>query len=362
MPHAENTPAPLDTLTIVRPDDWHVHLRDGDMLRTVLPYTAQEFARAIVMPNLRPPVTTSVRAAAYRDEIRAALPLGMAFDPLMTLYLTDATDADDLARGHAEGIVTAAKLYPAHATTNSEHGVTDIRGIYPVLERMQRIGMPLLVHGEVTDAATDIFDREAVFIERVLIPLRQAMPALKIVFEHITTAEAAAYVASEGGQGTLAATITPHHLHINRNAMFKGGLRPHYYCLPVAKREKHRLALVAAATSGAAMFFLGTDTAPHTRAAKESACGCAGIFCAPNALGLYADIFDQAGKLMNLEAFASINGANFYGLPVNRAHVTLHKVNRSACDIKPVLTASGQELEIFTSDSTVQWLSNVCTA
>ena len=351
----------LQTLTIIRPDDWHVHLRDSDMLKTVLPYTAREFGRAIVMPNLRPPVTTSAQAKIYRDNILAALPQGLSFTPLMTLYLTDSTDADDMARGFAAGIVTAAKLYPANATTNSEHGVTDIRKIYPVLERMQTIGMPLLVHGEVTDGDIDVFDREAIFIERIMVPLRQAMPYLKIVFEHITTAEAAAYVTSEGAGGYIAATITPHHLHINRNAMFKGGIRPHYYCLPVAKREKHRLALVEAATSGAKMFFLGTDTAPHTRTAKESACGCAGIFCAPNAVGLYAQVFDDAGKLANLEAFASKNGPNFYGLPINKGTLTLHKKEVAPAEIKPILTGDRQELEPFVPLMPLRWFTDVST-
>lgn len=336
----------LQTLTIPRPDDWHVHLRDGEMLRAVLPFTAQHFGRAIVMPNLRPPVTTTAAARAYRQEILAVLPKGSDFTPLMTLYLTDSTDADDLARGHAEGIVTAAKLYPAHATTNSEHGVTDIKHIHPVLERMQRIGMPLLVHGEVTDSDIDIFDREAVFIDRILHPLRRDLPDLKIVFEHITTAEAAVYVTVEGKSGRLAATITPHHLMINRNAIFAGGIRPHYYCLPIAKREKHRQALVKAATSGEAMFFLGTDTAPHTQAAKESACGCAGIFCAPKALEYYAQVFDEAGALPQLEAFASRNGPAFYGLPVNSGNLTLTKKVNMLEDIKPILTPVGH-IECF---------------
>ncbi|MDE1900793.1 MAG: dihydroorotase, partial [Alphaproteobacteria bacterium] len=318
------------------------------------PYTARSFARAIVMPNLRPPVVTSLRAAQYRDAILAALPAGANFTPLMTLYLTDATDADDLAQGHAQGIVTAAKLYPAHATTNSEHGVTDIAKIRPVLDRMQRIGMPLLVHGEVTNHDVDIFDRETVFIDRVLEPLRRDFPALKIVFEHITTEQAASYVAANGGAGTLAATITPHHLLINRNAMFAGGIRPHFYCLPVAKREKHRLALVSAATGGGKMFFLGTDTAPHADTAKESACGCAGIFCAPHALELYAQCFDEAGALGNLEAFASRNGPAFYGLPVNEGVVTLVR-DATPQEIKPILTPDGQRLTPFVPPSPLRW-------
>ena len=341
------------TLTIPRPDDWHVHFRDGDMLKAVLPHTAKVFGRAIVMPNLKPPVTTSARAASYRDEIMKVLPKGLDFKPLMTLYLTDATDADDLAKGHAAGIVTAAKLYPANATTNSEHGVTDIKKIYPVLDRMQKIGMPLLVHGEVTDHAVDIFDREAVFIDKILRPLRKDMPELKIVFEHITTAEAADYVTAEGKSGHVGATITPHHLLINRNAIFAGGIRPHYYCLPVAKREKHRVALVKAATSGGSMFFLGTDTAPHAKGAKEAACGCAGIFCAPSALELYAQVFDEAGALPQLENFASRNGPAFYGLPVNSGTVTLHRESRQSAEIKPILTENGQEIVPF--DHPTSW-------
>jgi dihydroorotase len=346
--------AMTDTLTILRPDDWHVHLRDGAMLRAVLPYTADLFARAIIMPNLKPPVVTTARAKAYRDEIIAALPKGASFTPLMTLYLTDTISADDLEEGHREGIVTAAKLYPAHATTNSEHGVSDIKKIYPVLERMQRIGMPVLLHGEVTDKDIDIFDREAVYIDRVLKGLRRDFPKLKIVLEHITTEEGASYVAEHGKDGTLAATITPHHLLINRNAMFQGGIRPHYYCLPVAKREKHRLALLKAATSGASMFFLGTDTAPHSTGAKESACGCAGIFCAPHALALYAQAFEEVGALANLEAFASRNGPLFYGLPVNKTSVTLKKI-AIPHEIKSILTEDGQKITPFVPLSPLLW-------
>jgi dihydroorotase len=342
-------------LTIPRPDDWHVHLRDGDMLRTVLPHTARVFGRAIVMPNLKMPVTTTEKAHAYRDEIIAATPQGVKFTPLMTVYLTDATHADDIAKGFAKGVLTAAKLYPANATTNSSHGVTNIRALYPVLEKMQEIGMPLLLHGEVTDPDIDIFDREAVFIERVLKHIRKDFPALKVVFEHITTKDAADYVAAEGATGTLAATITPHHLVINRNAMFQGGIRPHFYCLPVAKREKHREALVKAATSGAKMFFLGTDTAPHTKKAKESACGCAGIFCAPNALAVYAQVFDDAGCLAHFEAFASRNGAAFYGLPAHKETLTLEKSLSAEVEIKPILTGNGEAIEVFASPSPVHW-------
>ena len=310
-----------ERLTIRRPDDWHVHLRDGAMLQAVAQYTARQFARAIVMPNLSPPVTTVAAAAAYRERIVAALPSGTDFTPLMTCYLTDAADAAEIARGHAEGVFTACKLYPAHATTNSAHGVTDLSRLYPVLEAMQRIGIPLLVHGEVTDRAVDIFDREAVFIDRVLIPLIADFPALKIVLEHITTAEAAAFVTGSGPN--IAATITPQHLHINRNAMFDGGLRPHAYCLPVAKREAHRLAVRQAATSGSPKFFLGTDSAPHEVAAKESSCGCAGIFNAPFALESYAAAFEEDGVLDRLEGFASEHGPRFYGLPLNTGTVTL---------------------------------------
>lgn len=308
-------------LTLRRPDDWHVHLRDGAMLKAVAGYTALQFARAIVMPNLVPPITTSAAAAAYRERIMAALPGGVKFTPLMTCYLTDNIDVAEIEQGFAAGIFTAAKLYPANATTNSSHGVTDIRNIYPALAVMQRIGMPLLVHGEVTDPDVDIFDREAVFIDRVMTPLLKDFPELKVVFEHITTAEAAAFVAESGPN--IAATITPHHLTFNRNAIFKGGIRPHFYCLPVAKREKHRLALRRAAISGSEKFFLGTDSAPHAVKDKESACGCAGLFNAPFALESYATVFEEEGALHRLEAFASENGPKFYGLPLNERTVTL---------------------------------------
>jgi len=345
----------MPTLTIPRPDDWHTHVRDGDILRAVLPHTARTFARAIIMPNLKPPITTTAKAKSYRDDIMALVPVGVTFTPLMTIYLTDTTNPDDLERGHEEGIVTAAKLYPAHATTNAEHGVTDVKKIRTVLERMQRIGMPLLVHGEAAEPDVDVFDREAVFIDKTLRGMRKDFPALKIVFEHITTQEAADYVAAEGKKTPLAATITPHHLLINRNAMFQGGIRPHYYCLPVAKREKHRQALVKAATSGASMFFLGTDTAPHTRTAKESACGCAGIFSAPNALALYAQVFDEAGCLANLEAFASRNGPAFYGLPVNKETLVLEKGLQPNPEIKPILTGNEQQIEVFAPASPIFW-------
>jgi dihydroorotase len=310
-------------LTLRRPDDWHVHLRDGAMLEAVLPYTARAFARAIVMPNLVPPVTTAAAAEAYRRRILKALPKGLDFTPLMTAYLTDASDEDEIERGYRTGVFSAVKLYPAHATTNSAHGVSDIAKTWPVLERMAALGMPLLVHGEVTDPVVDVFDREAVFIERVLAPLMRRLPELKIVLEHITTKEAVDFVTSAGAN--LAATITAHHLIINRNALFAGGLRPHMYCLPVAKREAHRLALRRAAVSGSAKFFLGTDTAPHTVRDKERDCGCAGIFSAPAALELYVQIFAEERALDRLEAFASLNGPRFYGLPVNAKTITLER-------------------------------------
>lgn len=318
-----------DRLILRQPDDWHVHLRDGAMLAAVAPFTARQFARAIVMPNLKPPVTTAAAAAAYRDRIMAAT--GPGFTPLMTCYLTDGIDPDELIRGHAEGVLTAAKLYPAHATTNSAAGVTDVRNIRGALEVMQRIGTPLLIHGEVTDHDVDIFDREAVFIDRVLSGLVRDFPALKIVFEHITTADAAAFV--ESAPATVAATITPHHLHINRNAMFAGGIRPHAYCLPVAKRETHRRALVRAATSGNPKFFLGTDSAPHPVGDKESACGCAGIFNAPHALESYATVFEAESALDRLEGFASEHGPRFYGLELNTGRVVLERTNEPVPDV-----------------------------
>lgn len=312
-----------DSLTIRRPDDWHLHFRDDAVMKGVVPFTARQFARAIVMPNLSPPVTSVEGCAAYRDRIQAAVPAGVDFTPLMTAYLTDGVDGDELARGFAEGVFTAAKLYPAHATTGSAHGVTDIAQIMPALEKMASVGMPLLIHGEVTDSHVDIFDREAVFIERTLSGLVRDLPELKIVFEHITTADAAAFVDASGPN--VAATITPQHLHINRNAMFAGGMRPHAYCLPVAKREVHRLALRKAATSGSTKYFLGTDSAPHAQHTKENACGCAGCYSAHNAIELYAEAFEAAGALDKLEAFASFYGADYYGLPRNTDKVTLEK-------------------------------------
>ena len=311
------------SLTMIRPDDWHLHLRDGAVLASVLPHTARQFARAIVMPNLKPPVTTTAQAIAYRERIDAALPRGMRFEALMTLYLTDNMPPDEIHRAKDSGVVHAVKLYPAGATTNSDAGVTDLTKCYKTLEVMQTLGMPLLVHGEVTDPAIDIFDREAVFIERVMQPLRRDMPQLKVVFEHITTKEAAHYVAE--ADGPTAATITAHHLLYNRNEIFKGGIRPHYYCLPVLKRESHRQALVQAATSGSVKFFLGTDSAPHAKGLKENACGCAGCYTALHAMELYTEAFDQADALDKLEAFASFNGPAFYGLPRNTETVTLRR-------------------------------------
>ena len=316
------------TLTIRKPDDWHVHLRDGAMLAKVAPYTARQFARAIVMPNLVPPVTTIEKAIGYRERIlKVSVP---GFEPLMTCYLTDHSSPDEIERGFEEGVWVAAKLYPAGATTNSASGVTDIQNIYPTLTRMEKIGMVLCVHGEVTDPIVDVFDREAVFIDRVLEPVTRDFPALKIVFEHITTKEAVQFVQSTGPN--IGATVTPQHLIINRNAIFAGGLRPHAYCLPVAKREKHRLAVRQATTSGSAKFFLGTDSAPHARGAKESACGCAGIFNAPFALETYASVFDEDGALDRLEAFASINGPRFYGLCTNEETVTLERAETQVPD------------------------------
>lgn len=311
------------TLTLTRPDDWHLHVRDGAALAAVVPDTARRFGRALIMPNLKPPVTTVEQAAAYRARIQAAVPAGLKFDPLMTLYLTDTLGPDEIDKAAASGFIPAAKLYPAGATTNSDAGVTDIARIYPVLERMAEKGIALCVHGEVTHADVDIFDRERVFIDRVLAPLAARYPALRIVFEHITTAEAAQFVTGAGPN--VGATITAHHLLMNRNAIFAGGIRPHHYCLPVLKRETHREALVKAATSGSTQFFLGTDSAPHARTTKEAACGCAGCYTAHAGIELYAEAFDEAGALDKLEAFASFNGPDFYRLPRNADTITLVK-------------------------------------
>ncbi|MFD1625746.1 dihydroorotase [Azospirillum griseum] len=343
----------LDRLVIRRPDDWHVHLRDGAMLKAVLPFTARQFGRAIIMPNLKPPATHAADAAAYRARILAALPEGVRFTPLMTAYLTDGTDAEDLARGFEDGVFTAAKLYPANATTNSAHGVTSLDRIAPVLERMAEIGMPLLIHGEVTEQSVDIFDREAVFIDTILSPLLDRHPTLRVVLEHVTTADAVAFVRAHAASGRIGATITAHHLLINRSHIFQGGIRPHLYCLPIAKRETHRLALVEAATSGEAPFFLGTDTAPHTVTAKEAACGCAGCFTAANALELYAEAFEDAGRLDQLEAFASLNGPRFYGLPPSEERVALERRPTVVPDV--VLVSEGDAVLPFRSGETLHW-------
>ncbi len=312
-----------NTLTITRPDDWHLHLRDGSVLADVLPHTAAQFARAIVMPNLKPPVTTTAMASAYRDRILAALPKGMAFEPLMVLYLTDNTQPDEIRKAVESGFVHGVKLYPAGATTNSDAGVTDLQRCMPALEMMQELGLPLLIHGEVTDSEIDVFDREAVFIDRILQPLRKQLPQLRIVFEHITTQEAVHYV--RDAEGPIAATITAHHLLYNRNAIFKGGVRPHYYCLPILKRETHRRALMQAASSGNPRFFLGTDSAPHSKGLKEHSCGCAGCYTALHAMELYAHAFEEAGALDKLEGFASFFGPDFYKLPRNKDHITLQR-------------------------------------
>ncbi len=339
-----------DTLTLRRPDDWHLHLRDGDMLRAVLPHTTAHFARAIIMPNLVPPVVTLADAQAYHARIMAALPEGADFTPLMTLYLTEDTDADDVAAAHASGLVHAVKLYPAGATTNSASGVTNFDRVAPVLERMAAIGLPLCCHGEVTDPDIDIFDREAVFIDRVLDPIRRQHPDLRVIMEHITTANAVDYV--HANDTNLAATITTHHLVINRNHILAGGIRPHYYCLPVAKRESHRLALRAAATSGDARFFLGTDSAPHTDAGKLQPCGCAGCFTAPNTLSILAEVFEQEGALDHLEAFTSRNGPAFYGLPVNADTITLTRERPTYPD--HIDTPDGP-VTVFDPDMPLHW-------
>ncbi|EKN3609190.1 TPA: dihydroorotase [Yersinia enterocolitica] len=312
------------TLKIRRPDDWHIHLRDDEMLSTVLPYTSEVFARAIVMPNLTPPITTVTSAIAYRERILAAIPAGHKFTPLMTCYLTNTLDVNELTLGFEQGVFTAAKLYPANATTNSTHGVSDIPAIYPLFEQMQKIGMPLLIHGEVTDAAVDIFDREARFIDQILEPIRRQFPELKIVFEHITTKDAADYVLA--GNRFLGATVTPQHLMFNRNHMLVGGIRPHLFCLPILKRSTHQEALRQAVASGSERFFLGTDSAPHAKHRKESSCGCAGVFNAPSALPAYASVFEEMNALQHFEAFCSLNGPRFYGLPVNEDFVELVRV------------------------------------
>ena len=340
----------VESLTIRRPDDWHLHFRDGDTMRAVVPHTARQFARAIVMPNLAPPVTTTALAAAYRERIMDAVPDGVEFTPLMTAYLTDESDADDLAAGHADGVLTAAKLYPAGATTNSAQGVTDVANVMGVLERMAEIGMPLCVHGEVTTPDIDIFDREAVFIDRILQPLVDRLPNLRVIFEHITTMQAVSFVESAGPN--VAATITPQHLHINRNDILVGGIRPHMYCLPVAKREQHRLALRGAATSGSAKYFLGTDSAPHHRHAKESDCGCAGIFNAPFALESYVQVFEDEGALEHFEAFASLNGPAFYRLAPNEERITL---KRMPVDVPAEVEGGDAAVVPFHAGETLNW-------
>ncbi|MDH5209028.1 MAG: dihydroorotase [Burkholderiaceae bacterium] len=345
----------MDTLTLTRPDDWHLHLRDGPALAAVLPHTARQFARAIVMPNLRPPVTTTAKARDYRDRILAAVPAGAKFEPLMTLYLTDNTPADEILRARDSGFVHGVKLYPAGATTNSDSGVTDVGRCTGAFEAMQRVGMPLLVHGEVTHGQVDVFDRERVFLDEVMRPLRRDFPALKMVFEHITTKEAAEYV--RDADGPIGATITAHHLLFNRNALFmtadgRAGMRPHYYCLPVLKREEHRQALLTAATSGNPRFFLGTDSAPHSRGDKENACGCAGCYTAAFALELYAEAFDAAGALHRLEGFASIHGPDFYGLPRNAGKLTL---TRSACQVPAELPFGEHSIVPLRAGESLAW-------
>ena len=340
------------TITLPRPDDWHLHLRDGAMLKAVLPETARHFARAIIMPNLVPPVVTLADAVAYRDRILAALPEGMAFEPLMTLYLTEGTDPADVERAAATGLVKAVKLYPAGATTNSQSGVRDLGKVMPVLEVMARIGLPLCTHGEVTNPEVDIFDREAVFIDTVLDPLRRRLPELRVVMEHITTEEGVAY-AAEGGDN-LAATITTHHMIINRNHILAGGIKPHYYCLPVAKREKHRLALRKAATSGSPRYFLGTDSAPHIDALKEHACGCAGCFTATNTLSLLAHVFEEEGALDRLAAFTSLNGPAFYRLPVNTGTIRLEKRAEPCVWPEKILSEAGP-VTVFNPGFPVHW-------
>lgn len=339
------------SITISRPDDWHLHVRDGAMLEAVVPYTARQFGRAIIMPNLVPPVTTVSEAIAYRDRIQRAVPDGISFEPLMVAYLTESLDPEEIRRGCEEEVFRAVKLYPAGATTNSDSGVRDLANVRRVLEVMQEISLPLLVHGEVTDPDVDIFDREAVFIERVLIPLLADFPNLKVVFEHVTTKDAVDFVSSSGH--SIRATITAHHLMINRNALFSGGICPHMYCLPVAKREQHRLALREAATSSSGKFFLGTDSAPHSVTAKETDCGCAGIFTAATALELYAQVFDEEGALDQLEAFASLNGPAFYGLPVNPSQITLKKID---CIVPAdCQTADGEKVQPFLAGETLCW-------
>lgn len=341
---------PADTLRIRRPDDWHLHLRDGELMTTVLPYTSRLYGRAIVMPNLAPPVTTVAAARAYRERILAALPTGHDFKPLMTCYLSESVTAEELESGFSQGVFTAAKLYPANATTNSAHGIRDVKAIYPLLEAMQRLGMPLLIHGEVTHAHVDIFDREKVFIDEVMEDIRRRFPELKVVFEHITTAEAAQYVRE--GNDYLAATITPQHLAHNRNDMLVGGIRPHLYCLPILKRDVHQKALREAIASGCERFFLGTDSAPHVAGAKETSCGCAGVFNAPTALEVYASVFEQENALEHFEAFCSINGPRFYGLAPNESYIELV---RSPQQVPESVRCGDEHFVPFRAGETLAW-------
>lgn len=338
-------------LTIPTPDDWHTHFRDGEVLKAVVPHTAAQFGRSIVMPNLVPPITTVDAASAYRERIRAAVPAGIDYTPLMTCYLTDGASPDEMERGHREGVWVAAKLYPAHATTNSHFGVTSLDSIAPALERMEKIGMPMLVHGEVTDADVDIFDREKVFIERVLSQVLKRHQGLRVVMEHITTQDGAAFVRANANR--MGATITPHHLVLNRNDLLVGGIRPHHYCLPIVKREKHRLALREAATSGEKTFFLGTDTAPHAVKLKECACGCAGLFNAPTTMQVYTQVFHEEGKLEHLEGFASRNGPAFYGLPVNKGTLTIE--HKPSVAPERVFTSDGTDILVFKGGEPLPW-------
>jgi dihydroorotase len=347
----------IDSITIRRPDDWHVHLRDGAMLKAVLPFTAAQFARCIIMPNLVPPVTTVKAARAYRKRILAARPQGSDLEPLMTCYLTDATKPDEIEKGYHEGVWVAGKLYPAGATTNAHHGVTDIPALAPVLERMEQIGMKVLIHGEVTDPSIDIFDREAIFMEQNLLPLLQRHQGLKVVVEHVTTAETVDIVRAHASRA--AGTVTPHHLVINRTSIFQGGLRPHLYCLPVAKRERHRLALRKAVTSGEDCFFIGTDTAPHPRERKEAECCSAGVFGGATALQTYVQVFDEEGALDRFEAFASLNGARFYGFPVNSGTITLE---RRACRVMAAVEVEDTEVIVFQGGATLPWSLGRVTA
>lgn len=343
----------LTSITLIRPDDWHLHLRDGAVLKAVLPWTANLYGRAIIMPNLTPPITTVDAATKYKERILAELPAGSSFQPLMTCYLTDSLSPNEIKRGKAEGVFTAAKLYPAGATTNSEHGVTNIKNIYPVLEAMQAVDLPLLIHGEVTDPEIDIFDREAVFLDRVLAPILNDFPELRVVSEHITTATAVNFILAQSDR--VGATITTHHLMINRNAIFQGGIRPHMYCLPIAKREKHRLALRKAATSGDSHFFLGTDSAPHLTHLKENACGCAGIFNSPNTMECLAQLFEEEDALDKLEAFTSLNGPKFYKLPPNDDTITLVKEAPTGIPAEVAVEGSATGVQVFTPPGPLAW-------